>query len=74
MEIPGVGKTVRAGQSLGFGLVTDGIIDMENLSTEAEGLSNAGSREVEDEIVHAGSHPGDISAVHLALPFSEPPR
>jgi len=43
----GIGKTVRARPSFGFGLVADRIINMGELSTE--NLDNEGGREVEDE-------------------------
>jgi len=51
-EILDIGRTVRAGQSLGFGLIS-----MGKLSTEH--LSNEGVREVGDEIVQIRSHPED---------------
>jgi len=50
-ESLGVGRTVRAGQSFGFGLVTN----IRDLSTEH--LSGGGDREVENEIVQIRSHP-----------------
>jgi len=46
-ETIGVGKTVRARPSFGFGLVADRMINMGELSTKNQG--NEGGREVEDE-------------------------
>jgi hypothetical protein len=50
-EVLGVRKTVRAGPSLGFGLVTDEIVDVgeDFLELGTEKLRDEGSREVKDE-------------------------
>jgi len=65
-EALGVGRTVRAGQSFSFGLVTNKMISIRELSTEH--LSNKGDREVENKIVQirsSGGYLGSLSDISL---------